>query len=46
MMISKRTEVEDSQSVLLTGISDFLLDAMYHPDDTLLIAICCCMLSG
>ena len=27
------------QSALLTGISNFSLDAMYHPDDTLLIAI-------
>ena len=27
------------QSVLLTGISNFPSDAMYHPDDTLLIAI-------
>ena len=38
--------VERIQSVLLTGISNFPSDAMYHPDDTLLIAIYCCISSG
>ena len=35
-----------SQSVLFIGKSNFPSDAMYHPDDTLSIAIYCCVSSG
>ena len=36
----------DGQSVLLSGISNFPSDAIYHLDDTLSIAIYCYVSSG